>query len=334
MRYLRTVTMLMLTASLLFAFAACGHSDPANSATKIIRLGLVTGPTSAQNIAAQHFAELVKQRTHGSVTVQIFPNSQLGSSASMLQSLATGTVQMTITVTADTIVPKMQVFELPYLFPDEQTAVKVANGSIATSLNELFIPKGMRVLANWDSGFRHVITTNRDVTDINSMKGMRIRIINSPIWDTMFKALGAVPVAMDYNQVYTGLQQGVIESVENPLSNLYGAHFYEVAKHLSLTQHSFGAATVLLSDKFWRSLTADEQQAVSSAAQDTVNYETQLTLKQEQDFLAEMQKQGVKITRPALDPFQTVTKVVYDKLTPTLGADLIQQVQQAVKSSS
>jgi tripartite ATP-independent transporter DctP family solute receptor len=310
-----------------------GNASTGSQAVKTIRLGMTTGPTSAQNIAAAHFADLVKQYSNGSIKVQIYPSSQLGTASAMLQDLSSNTMQMVVTATADTVVPQMQALELPYLFPNEDVAVKVANGPVANQINQLFLPKGMRVLANWDSGFREITTRNHPITGVDSMKGLRIRVINSPIWIDLFKALGANPIPMDYNQVYTGLQQGTVDAEENPISNIYGAHFYEVSKNLAMTSHSFGVATVLVSEPFWKTLTQDQQNALSKAVTETTSYETQLTKQQEQDYLKKMEQTGVKVTNPALAPFQQATQVVYKELEPSIGADLITQVEQAAKNA-
>lgn len=304
-----------------------------NQPAKIVRLGSANGSDSPENLAATHFGELVTQYTKGSVKVQVFPNSQLGTASAMLQNLTTNTVQMVITASADTINAKLQVFELPYLFPNGDVAMKVANSPVADPVNQEFLNKGMRVLAYWQNGYRQVVTTDRPITGIESMKGLRIRVINSPIWINLFKAMGASPIPMDYNQVYTGLQQGVVQAVENPITNIYAAHFHEVAKNLAMTNHSFGVSPVLISEMFWKTLTKDQQDAISKAVNETTAYDIQLAKQQDEDYLKKMEQTGVKVTNPPLQPFQDATKVVYSQLAPAIGQDLINQVQDAIKNA-
>jgi tripartite ATP-independent transporter DctP family solute receptor len=272
----------------------------------VIRLGHVQGVTSHYHLGALKFAELVKEKSNGEVKVNIYPNSQLGSAKELLEGLPLGTVEMTMTAAPQSFAPATGVLALPYLFRDREHAYKVLDGPLAKEIyDKATLPKGVRVLAAWEAGFRQVLSKSDD------FKGLKIRVPTTKLWAETFKAIGSSPTPMAYGEVYTALQQGVMDALENPLSSIVEQKFYEVAKEITITNHLYGAIAVVISEKFFQKLTPENQKAVQEGALEARHYQRQVSKEKEEEAIKVLKKAGINIYEVDLAPFQEAMKVIY-----------------------
>ena len=216
-----------------------------------LKLGHIAEPENPYGQGADHFAKLVKERTNGEVEIKVYPSSQLGNQRDLVEGLTFGTVDMTLTGTAvlGNFVPEVAVFDLPSFSatcsmptrPWTPWAWICAKGG-----------EGQGMIT-WPSGKRRAPHDQQRSPhqDPESMKGLKFRVMEQPVYIEMMKALGASPTPMAMSELYTALQKGVIDGQENPLAHIATKHFYEVQKYLSLTGHTYAAEPVLISTIAW-----------------------------------------------------------------------------------
>ena len=241
------------------------------------------------------WAELVKERSKGRIEIQHFPASQLGKYNDMLEQTRMGTVQGAVNTAggAGQFVPAMTVLNGPYLFRDMDHYKKVVYGPIGKELNETLAKKaGLRVLnMNWYWGYRH-FTTKKPVYRPEDLKGLKIRVSNSPIYNHIIRALGATPTPMDISEVYTALQTGVVDGQENPPDNIKTYNFHEVQKYIILDGHILDYQFHFISEKFWKSLTEADRKLISTAALEAETWQNGQLLDRENKSLVWLQEKG------------------------------------------
>ncbi|GAI05652.1 unnamed protein product, partial [marine sediment metagenome] len=189
-------------------------------------------PTKPYAIAGEYFAELVKEKTNGEVEIQVFPSSQLGNQRDLIEGLIFGTLDLTLTSTAvlGNFLPKIAIFDLPFLFRDVKHAYKALD-SIGMEIGKELEPKGIKLLAFFENGVRHLTNNVRPVRAPEDMKGLKIRVMEQKIYIEMMKALGANPTPMAFGELFTALQQGTVDGQENPVSHIWTKRFFEVQKY-------------------------------------------------------------------------------------------------------
>lgn len=253
-----------------------------------------------QNIALREkFKAIVEKETNGKVKVQIYPNSSLGGEEQFIDGVKRGNIEMAVAgllVSRDVKIIGM--LEMPYLFRDYDHAQKVLNGPIGEQLAKETISKmGVRVLAWTANGFR-VISSSKPINKFEDFKGFRLRVPNNPIFIEMAKALGANPVPMPISEVFTALEQRVVDGQENPYATLRASGFYEVQKYVVDTRHIFSPNLYIINERFWKSLPAKYQQIILKAARESAAYEWKLLKESEQKDIEFLQQKGLKIVFP------------------------------------
>src|SRR5437773_3816974 len=219
----------------------------------VIKFSHVAAPDTPKGQAANEFKRLAEERTKGRVKVEVYPNSMLFKDAEELDALKLGSVQMLAPVPGKfgpAGIPEFEVFDLPYLFPDIDAVHRAYKSKAATDLMKKLEPNGMIGLAFWDNGFR-VMSANRPIHAPPDMKGLKMRINSSKVNAAIMKSVGALPQTIAFSEVYQGLQTGVIDGTEGPLSNLYTQKQYEVQKHVTLSFHPIRYCVGVASKRFW-----------------------------------------------------------------------------------
>jgi TRAP-type transport system periplasmic protein len=203
-----------------------------------------------------------------SITVQLFPAGQLGGERELIEATKLGTTQMSMVSAAiATYFKEAQVLDIPYVFSSGPVAWKVMDGWFGKELADECLKKtGMRVLAYGETGFRNFTSSKAAIKSPEDMKGMKIRVMESPVYVNMIKALGAAPTPIPWPETYTALQQKVVDGEENPVSVIMQAKFFEVQKYLTLDGHSYGADFILVNDQFFQSLPKASQGVIKRAA--------------------------------------------------------------------
>jgi TRAP-type transport system periplasmic protein len=218
------------------------------------------------NVRLREAVELIKQETGGRMEVQLFPNSQLGGDTDMLSQLRTGAIQMfnLSGLILATYVPVAAINGIGFAFRDYQQVWTAMDGPLGAYIRGAIAKAGLYAFDNmWDNGYRQVTSSTRPINAPEDLRGFKIRVPVSPLWTSMFKALGASPTSININEVYSALQTKIVEGQENPLSLIDLFKFYEVQKYVSLTNHMWDGFWTLANARAWAELPKDMQQIVA-----------------------------------------------------------------------
>lgn len=299
-----------------------------------IKLAHTGSETHQYHIAAQIFKKELEDKSKGQFEVKIYPSAQLGSEKDAVEGIINGTIDMTV-VSADSslanTVPEMNVFGIPFLFKDRSHVFKVLDGEIGKGLLAKADQKGMKGLGYWEIGFRHITTKNKPVTRPEDLKGLKMRVQPAPVWQEFMKSLEANPTPVNFNELYSALEQGVVDGQENPMATIMSMKFYEVQKQISLTGHTYSPGAVLMSKKTYDSLTAGQKTMVEEAVQASANQQRKKIEENEEKSIEEVKGKGVNITNPDRNAFAQATKDVSKSVADKVPADLIQKIKDAGK---
>ncbi|MFI7581239.1 TRAP transporter substrate-binding protein [Kocuria kalidii] len=307
------------------SLAGCGGGE--EGASKQLLLGHGASPTNPRSEAATFFAEQVAENTESAVTVQVQGAEQLGSDAEMMVSLASGSLDMTANSqgVVSTNVPEVALFGLPFLFESSKHAHTVVDGPIGDEIAAKAEEEGFKVLAWWDNGIRHITTGDTPINTPEDVAGLKIRTPEDPMTIDIFNALDANPTPMAFNELYLALQQGAVDGQENPIPNIHANALHEVQDHLALTGHKYEVTPLIISTTAWDSLSAEQQEAVQTAADEARDMQRDLMEEQTEELRTELED-SMEITTPELAPFREATTDVYEKWS----ADYPEFVEQIV----
>ena len=272
---------------------------------------------------AERFKQVMEEETNGAVTVQIFPSEQLGSEEETSQMIKQGTIACAVESAGGGLAPfvsSADLFNLPFLFRDIPHFYRVLDGPVGSliardvedNLDSVF-------LGWWSSGVRNAWNAKRPVMKPDDLKGLKIRVMGSPVLIDTFNALGAQATPMSWGEVYTSLQQGVIDGAETDHIDLQVEKFYEVTKYVSLTGHMFLPAALIMSRKVFDKLPADIQTVVFKAGHAATNYERMVIVGKTLEALEFLKKKGIKFFEVDKKPFQDAVKSVYTKNAKRVG---------------
>lgn len=310
-------------AALLFQ----NRSDGAGGKT-VLRLAHVLPPQAPVHLGMEEFARLVGEKSGGTMEVQIFPSGQLGSETETLEQLQRGALAMIKSSSAamEGFIPEMAVFGLPYVFRDEVHYWGVLEGEIGQSLLTAGTGVNVRGLCYYDAGARSFYTVGRPVLKPEDLAGLKIRTIPSQMAMDMIDVMGGAATPMPFGELYTGLQQGVVDGAENNPPSVYDSRHWEVAKHYSLDEHTRIPDVLLMSEAIWQSLTPVQQGWLMEAAHESVAYQRAVWQEYEADCLAALEKEGVTLYRPDKVPFQMAVAPLLERFEGTIIGDLAARI--------
>ncbi len=294
-----------------------------------IKLAHVVNEKDSFHLAAEKFKALTEKYTNGSVTVTIFPNAKLGDERTLLERMKMGIVDAGIITNGPIInfVPRFGAIDLPFLFRSPEHAYKVLDGPIGQGLFADLEKQGWKGLAWAERGFRNLTNSKKPVNTPDDVKGLKVRVMQNPVYVDSFKALGANAVPMAWTEALTALQQGTVDGQENPLNVIVAFKLNESQKYMAITRHAYAPAPILMSMVTWKKLNPEQQKAVVKAAQEAAVYERSFNNASEKLWVKELEGKGMKVTTPDLKPFLDAVKPVYDAYTPKFGKDFIAAIQ-------
>lgn len=313
---------------------------PADGKQRIIRAGIGLNDQHPQYLGLLKFKEIVEKETNGAIKVETYHSGQLGDDRTMMEALQLGTQEMTIPSTAPiaNFVPEFSVYDIPFLFPNEEVADKVLlESDIANQLLEKLPAQGMVGLAYWENGFRDLTNSKRAVASAEDFKDLKIRTMENQLHLAAFKALGANPTPMAFSELFTAMQQGTVDGQENPVATIYLQKFNEVQKFLSTTHHVYSPFVMLLSKKFWDESTPEQQEIMKRAAKEAGDYERQLVREANQKYLEDLKTAGmtvVEVTPEAREAMKAITDPVIGQFADKIGTETIDKVKAAVEAAS
>ena len=317
-------------AVLLGSATAAMAADPIH-----IKFSHVVAADTPKGQAAEYFKKLAEERTKGRVKVTIYANSQLYKDKEELEALQMGSVQMLAPTTSKfgpMGLKEFEVFDVPYLFMNEDQVHKVTRGPVGQSLLQKLESRGIKGLAFWDNGFR-VFSANKPLRTPADMKGLKIRINSSKVNQSIIHAVGALPQTMALSEVYQAMQTGVVDGGDGNLSNLYTQKQYEVQKYVVNTKHSYSGYAVVVNKAFWDKLPPDIRTTLEGAIKDASVYNDSIAEKDNSNAIAMMKASGkTQIYEPnAAEKAQWVKALqsVQNEIAPRIGMAMINSVKAA-----
>jgi tripartite ATP-independent transporter DctP family solute receptor len=300
------------------------------AATPTHTLKLTFADTQAHPLydVLKRFSEDVAKRTSGAIDIQVFSIGQLGSGTNILTGLQTGIIDFCAHTSGfiDTIFPKFQVVDLPFLFSDSASAERLLDGPTGTKLLDMLPTKGIYGLGWGHWGWRVVSTVGRKAPEPADMKGLKIRVQPGAIFAATFRALGASPVAIDLTEVYLALSQHVIDAVETPMISLAATKHDEIVNTINLTNQVYNVGVMMASKAKFDALPKDAQEAIRAASVN-LSKDWRSTVAAKSDEIAERYKtKGMTIVEPNRDDYRKATESVYPQFKDIIGADLYDAV--------
>ncbi len=282
------------------------NPDPGDAPAWEVRFSHVLSSSSELHLMAERFRDLMHERTDGRFRVVIYPSGQLGGERVAFEQIQVGAVHMAITGTPvlSGWVPETQIFDLPFLFNTRDHGLAVMNGPVGDWWRDLLLERtGVRSLGFLDYGFRHVYNKRRPVEVPGDLAGLKLRVLQNATYLAAYSALGVQATPMNYGEVYSALQQGVIDGGEANAIGFVSSRLYEVAKFYSFTSITYNPITLLVNEPFYAGLPDDIRETVDRSAADALAYQSQVARQMEADAIEQMRANGVEISRPDLAPF-------------------------------
>jgi TRAP-type transport system periplasmic protein len=285
---------------------------------RTIRWGHLQNKDHPVSAGTNKFAQVVERKSGGKIKVREFPSSSLGSESQQQSALQGGTQEMmsASTTTLVGIVKEFGVLDFPFLFANEREADAFLDGPIGKRLLDRLPEHGLVGLAYWENGFRNVTNSKRPITRPEDLAGLKIRVMQNPVYMETFKTMDANPVPMAFGELFTALETKTVDAQENPYSIILGNKFNEVQKYLSITRHSYNAFIVLMSKQFWDKLSPAERQIMQEAAVEARAYERQVARAAASRDLEALKAKGMQVNELSpveLDRMRTLLKPVSDK---------------------
>lgn len=326
------------TAMIALLGATAARAEINEHTIKFATAGAAGSPIA---LGMDKFAEIVAAKSGDKITVKRFPGGTLGGDVQVLSSLQGGTVEMT-TMNAgilQSVAKDFALVDLPFLFDSPQEADAVMDGPVGAALAAKLPENGLVGLSYWELGFRELTNSQHAITKVDDIEGLKIRVIQSPIYIDLFNALGANAVPMPFTELYTALETGAIDGQENPAPSILTAKLNEVQKYMTLTNHTYNPQAVMVSAKFWDKLNDEERKLLQDAAAEARDYQRTVAREQSAKAVEELKSEGMEVSE--LPPeefakFREKAKPVADKysaeIDPALWQQLTDQLAQLRKN--
>ena len=341
----------LLAATMMVTLAACGggtqSSEPekqteaaansgaaASTAAKTFKVGHALTESSAFHTGLLKFKELVEEKSGGSIGVEIYPNAALGSEGEMAEGLVMGTIDAALIGTSSVckLEPTFEVFNLPYLFRDNEHADAVTMGEVGDYFSEkIRSSSNVQTLSIWESGFRHYSNNKHEINSPADMAGLLIRIPSSAVQAATLEALGASSTNIATGEIYIACSNGTIDGQESPIDTVVTSNFNEVQKYMVLDGHVYGVMGFLMNGKLYDSFSAEEQQIILEAAEEAGIHEREARRTLEEEQIQQLKDDGMVINEdPDKEEWKAIVAPVYEQYYDVFGRDLIEMIENTV----
>lgn len=332
---IRKLSVILLSFVLLFTVFGCGKSstptDTGADSAKPIKIKIACDNTSGGpwDQGFKEFMRIVEEKAPGRIEFQYYPDGQLSNNdqRTTMEMLQTGSVEIAAFLPSiyEQFDQRWQIYGMPYLFETTEEARASCDGEAGKYMLSLLEEKGIHGLALWEQGWRHLTTSKKPVRVPADIKGMKIRVMDSPSFIAMMEELGALPLVTSMGELYTALQQGAADGQENPLTTIARRKLYEAQDYLTLTRHTYNPLILGINKKFYDSLPADVQQVLTEAALETVPFQRQATDAEDAKFLEELKKEleVIELTEEEIALWKEATKNILPRFKDTIGQDVL-----------
>ncbi|MCM3714515.1 TRAP transporter substrate-binding protein [Alkalihalobacillus oceani] len=337
---MKKLLMLAMLAMMVAIVAACGggsdsegtdtSGEESSGETITLKVGHTLADTSHYQEGLEYFKEILAEKTDGRMDVEIFPNGSLGGERDMVEGLQIGSVDLVLTSTGPMsgFVEEITVVDLPFLFRDAEHAHTVLDGEVGQDLLAKLEGIDLKGLAWWENGFRNVTNNTRPVEKPEDLQGLKLRTMENDIHMAAFRELGADPTPMAFTELFTAMQQGVVDGNENPIPVIYSSRFYEVQDYLTMTRHFYNPSILLTSNSFFNNLEPELQTALQEAAVEAGIFEREVVQRMDEEYLNELEEQGMEVIREIdVEPFIEAVQPVYDQYSEVFGQELIDSIK-------
>jgi tripartite ATP-independent transporter DctP family solute receptor len=317
------------------AVAALSVVGMAAAQEKVIKFANQNNKGHPIVMGMEKFAELVAAKSGGKLTVKVFPGGTLGSDQANVSALQGGTLEMASMNSGifASLAKEFAIYDFPFLFGNGQEADAVMDGAIGKKLHTMLEAKGVVGLTYYELGFRNITNGKRPVTKVEDLEGLKLRVIPNPINVDWVKALGANPTPLPWPEVYAALEQKAVDGQENPVATINSAKLYEVQKHLALTNHQYNPQSVVISKKFWDTLSAAEKKVLQDAANESAKYQRDQARGQAASILENLKKNGMQVTEfsaAEMDKLRNKMTPVIAKYSVSVGQETVKEVQETL----
>jgi TRAP-type transport system periplasmic protein len=280
----------------------------------------------------EKFAELVETKSGGKLKVQVYPGGALGSDQANVSALQGGTLEMAAMNSGifASLVKEFAIYDFPFLFGNPKEADAVVDGPFGQNLHKKLQDKGLVGLTYYELGFRELTNSKRPIHKVEDIAGLKLRVIPNPINIDWVKALDANPTPLPFPELYSALEQGAVDGQENPVATIKGAKLYEVQKYMTMTNHQYNPQSVVVSKKFWDTLSPADRKILQDAATESAHYQRTQSRAQLQVGVEDLRKGGMQINElpPAeIAKFRDKMKPVIAKYSAAVGEDTVRQIQ-------
>ncbi|MHA6631796.1 DctP family TRAP transporter solute-binding subunit [Pseudonocardia sichuanensis] len=320
-----------IVAAAVLALTACGGSETGAASGEVtLRLAVGDPAASSVGVTAQHFADEVAERSGGRIEVKVFPEGTLfgGDQNAAVNQVQNGSIDATILSTSvyASFEPRMNAISIPYLFEDADQYVAYLEGAPGQVLLDSLDNLNTEGLALMTRTFRHTTNSKRPIEQPADLQGLKIRVPNNELWVDFFAALGANPTPMDFTEVYTALQLGVIDGQENPVEVPLANKFYEVQEYLSLTGHIADAYVLGINQDKFDGLDPDSQQVLRDAAQETTQFKREYDDTEAAAAIETLKAEGMQVnelTAAQREAFRAEAEKLYPQFESLIGQEFV-----------
>jgi TRAP-type transport system periplasmic protein len=317
-----------------------GTADFASAEIKSrsIKLPIVNNIEHPQGVGAKKFAELIERKSGGKIKVRVYAGGTLGGEQQVASAMQGGTVEVSMMAPAQLVgnFKDFLVLDFPFAFANEREADVVLDGPLGRKLLEPMPERGLVGLAYMEQGYRSITNSKRPITKLEDIQGLKIRTILNPLYIDMLNALGANAVPMPFPELYTALETGTVDGQENPYSTVEASKFDEVQKYFSNTKHIYNSQLLLVSKKFWDSLSDEEKKIAEEAANETRDYQRKVAREMDEKSRQALVKNGMQINDISPDEIARMrekVKPVVEKYSAQVGEDLTKQFYAEIEKA-
>jgi tripartite ATP-independent transporter DctP family solute receptor len=306
------------------------------SAETVLKFGHYNAETHPIHKGAVQFKTNVEKRSNGAIKIQIYPNNTLGSPPEILEQTRNGVVDIAVPTSGqlDKYDKAFAALMLPFVFSDISHARRAMDGPMLGWLSPVAEKAGFEIVGVWEYGFRNLTNNKRPIHTPADVKGLKIRTPPEIQLSAAMAALGANVQKIGFPELYLALSQGVVDGEENPIATIASAKFYEVQKHLAMTQHVYQAIYQVFNRDSWKKLTPDQQKIVKEEGQAAGNLVRQLLQSEEKGLIEQLKAKGMQVTEPDLKPFKAAMGPANAEIAKYAGADNVAKFQKYVEEAA